>query len=86
MHLGKNETVPDREVVGIFDIENATLSKDSRAFLKAMQDGFKAVNLCTDLPASFVLTAGEYTDRIYISSISAKALMRRQKSGDGNRG
>jgi len=81
MHIAKNETVPDREVVGIFDIETATLSSDSRGFLKTMQDSFRAVNLCTDLPSSFVITAGAFTDRVYISSLSAKTLYRRVESG-----
>lgn len=77
MHLGKNETVRDREIVGIFDIEKATLSEDSKKFLSVMQKNYKAVNLASDLPAAFVLTDGEYTDRIYITSLSARVLKNR---------
>ena len=77
MHLGKSETVPDREIIGIFDIDKATVSGYTREFLARMQKEYKAVNLCTDLPAAFVLTDGEYTDRIYITSLSSKVLKNR---------
>ncbi len=69
--------MPDREIIGIFDIEKATLSGDTKNFLARMQKEYKAVNLATDLPAAFVLTDGEYTDRIYITSLSAKVLKNR---------
>lgn len=77
MHLGKSETVPDKDVVGIFDIEKATISEETKRFLKQMQRDFKAVNLSTDLPAAFVLTDNDYTDRVYLTSLSAAALKKR---------
>lgn len=77
MHLGKSETVNDKNVIGIFDIEAATVSEDTRGFLKTMQGDFKTVNLATDLPASFVVTAEQFTDRVYITSLSVKALLKR---------
>lgn len=80
MHLGKSETVRNKEIVGIFDIEKATESAETKKFLARMQKEYKAVNLCTDLPAAFVLTDGEYTDRIYITSLSAKVLRARGKT------
>ena len=80
MHLGKNETVRDREIIGIFDIDKATESGDTKNFLARMQKEYKAVNLCTDLPNAFVLTDNEYTDRIYITSLSAKVLKNRGRT------
>lgn len=77
LHLGKNETVPDKEIIGIFDIEKATMSEDTKRFLSKMQREYKAVNLASDLPAAFVVTDGEFTDRIYITSLSAKVLKNR---------
>lgn len=83
MHLGKSETVPDRDIIGIFDIEKATVSKDTNVFLKTMQNDYKAVNLATDLPAAFVVTDGPYTDRVYITSLSASALKKRASGYKG---
>lgn len=77
MHLGKSETVKDKNVIGIFDIESATLAESTREFLKTMQRDFKTVNLASDLPGAFVVTDEEYTDRVYITSLSVKALKKR---------
>ena len=80
MHLGKNETVPDREVIGIFDIEKTTGSEITKTFLKTMEDSYKTVNLATDLPEAFVLSDNIYTDRVYLTALSAKALAKRGQS------
>lgn len=77
MHLGKSETAPDREIVGIFDIEKATLAADTRDFLRRAQEGYRTVNLATDLPAAFVLRANALTDSVYLTAISADALKKR---------
>ncbi len=77
MHLGKSETVPDRELVGIFDIEKATQSAETRQFLKKMQKEYKAVNLATDLPGAFVVTDNAFTDTVYLTALSASALKKR---------
>lgn len=74
LHIGRNETVPNREIIGIFDIEKATEAKVSRDFLKRMQGELKVVNLCPDLPRAFVLCDNAYTDRVYMTSLSARAL------------
>ena len=77
MHLGNSETVKNSDIIGIFDMENATLSKESRDFLKRMQKEMKLCNLAKDLPSAFVLTSEQYTDRIYITSLSSKVLKSR---------
>ncbi len=79
MHLGKSETVNDKSVIGIFDIEKATLSEDTRQFLRTNQKEFKTVNLARDLPAAFVVSKEEFTDRVYITALSVKALVKRAK-------
>ncbi len=77
MHLGNSETVRDRDIIGIFDIEAATLAKSSRDFIRKMQNEMKTVSIAKDLPSAFVLTEEEFTDRIYITSLSAKVLSAR---------
>ena len=34
IHLGQGTVVPSGEIVGIFDIESTTVSKNTRVFLK----------------------------------------------------
>ncbi len=83
MHLGNSETVRNSDIIGIFDMESATLSKDSRDLLARMQKELKVVNLAKDLPSAFVLTSEHFTDRIYITSLSARVLSTRGDIRDG---
>ena len=57
LHLGGGTVVPQAEIIGIFDMDNATVMKISRDFLHAAQlrgEIFEAVAL--ELPKSFVVT------------------------------
>ncbi len=76
-HLGKNESVLSRDIVGIFDIENTTVSGDTKNFLSNLQDNKRVVNLCDDLPKSFVLTENSLCETLYITQNSAKSLKKR---------
>lgn len=79
LHLGKNESVINKEIVGIFDIETATLSADTRNFMAKLQDQKRVVNLCDDLPKSFVLTDNELYESLYITQNSVNSLKKRVK-------
>ncbi|MEG1742784.1 MAG: DUF370 domain-containing protein [Clostridia bacterium] len=78
MHLSKNESVLKREIIGIFDLDNATIQIDTRNFLKQLQKENKTVSLCSDLPKSFVLCDNEYTETVYITQLSSKTLQKRK--------
>ncbi len=59
MHLGMEKYVKNPDIIGIFDMDNTTVSKASRDFLNTAQKSGKIVNAAPDLPKSFVLTADE---------------------------
>jgi len=80
LHLGKNESVQKKEIVGIFDIETASISVDTRTFFAKLQDEKRVVNLCDDLPKSFILTENELCENLYISQISAASLKKRAEN------
>ncbi|HOJ48634.1 MAG TPA: DUF370 domain-containing protein [Bacillota bacterium] len=82
LHLGKGESVPEKEIVGIFDIEAATVSADTKAFLKSLQEAKRVVNLCDDLPKSFVLTDNELCESVYITQNSALSLKKRAENNE----
>jgi len=81
LHLGKNESVDEKEVVGIFDMETATRSKETIIFLKQMQSDRKNVSLCDDIPKTFVLCDNSYTDTVYITQLSPATTAKRGKHG-----
>ncbi len=78
IHLGNNVMLPTQDIIGIFDLENTSISKRTRDFLnKAEKDG-KVITVSYDLPRSFVV-AGKNKEnvKIYISQISSQTLLKR---------
>jgi len=79
LHLGGGFVVDKRSVVGVFDMDNTTVSRNGRMLLKKAQEEGRVVDASDDLPKSFVLTE-EYGDTtVYISSISSQSLKRRSR-------
>lgn len=77
VHLGQDYIVPVRSIIGIFDMDTATLSKHTRAFIARMEREARAVPVFDDLPKSAVLCETELGERLYISQISTATLSQR---------
>lgn len=79
LHLGQSVVVPFREVLGVFDLDNASASRRTRAFLERAEKEGRVVSLPGDLPRSFVLCRPVRGGAalIYLSPLSPAALLRR---------
>lgn len=79
LHLGENTVISSSEIIGIFDMDNTTVSKATRDYLSKMQKYKKIIDVSLDLPKSFVLCkdrdSGENV--VYISPISTQTLLKR---------
>ncbi len=76
--IGNDFSIRDRTIVGIFDLDNTTTSKRTRAFLaQAEREG--QVVPCDDLPKAFVVTAEYGIHRIYLTGLNAATLEKRLK-------
>ena len=72
--IGNDMSVRDSSIVGIFDMDNTTVSKTTRdALSKAEKEG-RVRYVSYDLPKSFILTADK---TVYISPIAAATLIGR---------
>ncbi len=80
MHLGQDVVVLIKNIIGIFDIENTSINKNTRDFLSRAQRDNKVVNVSAELPKSFVLCAEDGESLVYISPISTATLKRRMNS------
>ena len=78
LHLGQGTVIKMDEIMGIFDLETATVSKISRDYLARAQKSGQVVNVSLELPKSFVVCRDE-TGRltVYISQISTATLLKR---------
>ena len=78
LHLGQNVVVRLADVIGIFDLENATLEKDTRNFLANATKHGRVVNVSPEMPKSFILCRDrEGRETVYIAQISPKTLKKR---------
>ena len=78
LSIGNDMAVRDSSVIGIFDMDNTSTSKRTRAFLAQAEKEGEVVP-CDDLPKSFVLTAEYGMRRVYLSALSASTLEKRLK-------
>ena len=78
LHLGNNCVIPEKEIIGIFDMDNTTVSKHTRDLLRLAEKGGKVTAVTADLPKSFVLCRD---GSVYLCQISPSALAGRAEQG-----
>ena len=57
LHVGSETIVSERNIIGIFDLENTSVSKFTRDFLRKKQEEGRVVNVTNEIPKSFVVCA-----------------------------
>ena len=74
LHIGNGASVRKKEVIGIFDLDTATVSQSTKAFISKKEREGEIEYGDDDLPRSFVLIDG---GRIKLSRISTLGLKKR---------
>lgn len=74
LHLGKDTVVNTKNILAILDLESTTLSRNTRDFLKIVEEEGFVRNVSEELPKTFVLCEVDGQSVIYITNISSKAL------------
>ena len=80
LHLGQDTIVNERDIVGVFDLDNSTVSRHTRDFLSKAQKEGRVVNVSMELPKSFVVCRRDGRTTVYLSQISTAPLLRRASS------
>ena len=80
LHLGNNFVIPEREIIGIFDMDNTTISRHTRNLLRLAEKDGRVTAVTSDLPKSFVLCRD---GSVYLCQISPSALAGRAEQGTG---
>jgi hypothetical protein len=91
LHIGRDRIVNYNDIIGIFDIETATVSKITREYLSSAPDK-ELISVTDELPKSFIVCAQKSprrksglkpknqdntTLKVYISQISSSTLKKR---------
>ena len=78
LHIGQNVMLSDRRIIGIFDLDNTSTSKHTRAFLKQAEDDGVVISACEDIPKAFIVCDHPYHRQIvYLSQLNTQTLMKR---------
>ena len=81
LHTGNGQTVKKKNIIGIFDMDTATMSKHTKTFLSVNQKNKKVEYRDSDIPRSFVLYEEKNKKcRIRLSRISTVGLKARMES------
>lgn len=76
LHLGQDTILRTKDILGIFDLDTASLSRHTRDFLARAQQDNRVITVSEELPKSFIVTA-HHPPTVYISQISAATLKKR---------
>lgn len=76
LFLGGNTTVKKNDVIGIFDIEECSVSRITADFLNSEQKQGRVVSVSDEMPKSFIV-CGEKT---YITNVSNDTINKRCKT------
>ena len=77
LHLGEDTVVRMKDIIGIFDIENTSISKHTKDFLARSEKGGRVVTVSYEMPKSFVVCGDGEEEKVYISQISTATLKKR---------
>lgn len=77
LSIGADFAVRQDAILGIFDLDNASWSRHTRAFLREAEQQGQVVAVTDELPKSFLLTEEFGLDRVYLTQLSSAALEKR---------
>lgn len=82
LHIGQETVVPEKDLIGIFDIENTTVSGTTRDFLARAEKEKRVVTVGEELPKSFIVCRDtDKNETVYVSQISCATLRKRAAAG-----
>ena len=85
IHIGLDKVIRSNDVLGIFDLDNTTVSKVTRDYLSTAQKNGEITDVCTDLPKSFVVCSSKKKKQtVYITQLNTSTLLKWVKNQKRN--
>ncbi len=77
LHIGNGESIRTEDIIGIFDLDTATVSKTTKKYISKKEKEGKVEYLDYDLPRAFILCKKGNEEKIKLSRISTTGLRQR---------
>lgn len=81
LHAGNNKNIRQKDIIGIFDADNATISSVTRKYLSEAEKKNLVIMAKDEIPKSFILYRENGKYMICFSQISTSALIGRTICG-----
>lgn len=78
LQLGQETVVRTKDIVGIFDMDNTTVQKSTRDFLKRAEQEKEVKYASFDLPKTFVITEKNNRSEVYVTHLATSTLFKRK--------
>ena len=79
INIGAAQIVLKEDIVGIFDLDSASTTTDTKRFLAKCQEEKHLYSVGNDIPKSFVLTSQGRKEKVYITQLSVNSIEGRFK-------
>lgn len=79
LHIGRGHLLRKDDIIGIFDLEITTQSKRTKAYLAKKEKEKRVINVCDDIPRSFIVATEVGKEEVFISQISPQTLKARSE-------
>lgn len=78
IHIGHDTVIIDKEIIGVFDMENTTIMKKTVDYLNLAEKRGQVKNVAPyELPKSFIVCQEPAGKVIYISPVSVGTILKR---------
>lgn len=87
LHVGNNKSIREKNIIGIFDTDNASMSSETRKYLVDAEKEGMLEAASSEIPKSFIVYSDKESDfadrgkfKICFSQLSSSALIGRLKN------
>jgi hypothetical protein len=80
LNIGQDTVITDKNILGIFDLDNTTVSKSTREYINTASKNGECITVSIEeLPKSFIVVAENNKKEIYISPLNTSTIFKRIK-------
>ena len=80
LHAGNNKIIREKDIIGIFDMDNSTVSHITRKYLAQAEREERLLAASDEIPKSFIVYKESGKIKVCISQISTTSLVGRTET------
>ena len=82
LHIGEGKVISKKNIIGIFDLENTSVSKKTREFLRINEKKGNTEYVGYEIPKTYILEDRKSGEKEVFTHISTQTLQKRAERND----